>query len=157
MSNKLIDISALSTYKTNADAKYQDKLTAGNCISLNNNVASAGASFTDCNFSNVSIANATTVTAASLTLQPGNYIFMYACQFSSNSSGYRRCMIVPSGGTTINDYRKAVNGYLSNTCIVAMFQVSAADYPNGRTYEFRIRQNSGKTLAAYPRGGYIKF
>lgn len=34
MSNKLIDLNALSTYKTSSDAKYQDKLTAGTGITL---------------------------------------------------------------------------------------------------------------------------
>lgn len=42
MSNKLIDLSALSDYKTRSDAKYQDKLTAGTGISIDaNNVISA--------------------------------------------------------------------------------------------------------------------
>ena len=40
MSNKLIDLSALSEYKTRSDAKYQDKLTAGTGISISNNVIS---------------------------------------------------------------------------------------------------------------------
>ena len=34
MSNKLIDLNALSEYKTNSDAKYQDKLTAGAGITI---------------------------------------------------------------------------------------------------------------------------
>ena len=34
MSSKLIDINALSTYKTNSDAKYQDKITAGTGITI---------------------------------------------------------------------------------------------------------------------------
>lgn len=42
MSNKLIDLSALSEYKTRSDAKYQDKLTAGTGISISaSNVISA--------------------------------------------------------------------------------------------------------------------
>lgn len=41
MSNKLIDLSALSEYKTRSDAKYQDKLTAGSNITISNNVISA--------------------------------------------------------------------------------------------------------------------
>ena len=40
MSNKLIDLSALSTYKTQSDAKYQDKLTAGTGITLSSNTIS---------------------------------------------------------------------------------------------------------------------
>ena len=34
MSNKLVDLSALSEYKTQSDAKYQDKLTAGTGITI---------------------------------------------------------------------------------------------------------------------------
>ena len=41
MSNKLIDLDALSEYKDNADLKYQNKLTAGNCFSIVSNVISA--------------------------------------------------------------------------------------------------------------------
>jgi hypothetical protein len=42
MSNKLIDLNALSSYKTQSDLKYQDKLTAGTGISIDaNNVISA--------------------------------------------------------------------------------------------------------------------
>ena len=33
MSNKLIDLNALSDYKTQSDLKYQDKLTAGTGMS----------------------------------------------------------------------------------------------------------------------------
>ena len=41
MSNKLIDLNALSEYKDYSDLKYQDKLTAGTGISIDaNNVIS---------------------------------------------------------------------------------------------------------------------
>ena len=43
MSNKLIDLNALSSYKTQSDLKYQDKLTAGSGISIANNVISTTA------------------------------------------------------------------------------------------------------------------
>lgn len=49
MSNKLIDLNALSEYKDYSDLKYQDKLTAGTGISIDaNNVISAtgGGSYT---------------------------------------------------------------------------------------------------------------
>ena len=36
MSNKLIDLNALSSYKTQSDLKYQDKLTAGSNITISN-------------------------------------------------------------------------------------------------------------------------
>lgn len=41
MSNKLIDLNALSEYKDYSDLKYQDKLTAGTGINITNNVISA--------------------------------------------------------------------------------------------------------------------
>lgn len=40
MSNKLIDFNALSSYKTQSDLKYQDKLTAGDGIGISNGVIS---------------------------------------------------------------------------------------------------------------------
>lgn len=41
MRNKLIDLNALSSYKTQSDLKYQDKLTAGTNITINGNTISA--------------------------------------------------------------------------------------------------------------------
>ena len=41
MSNKLIDLNALSSYKTQSDLKYQDKLTAGTNITISGNTISA--------------------------------------------------------------------------------------------------------------------
>lgn len=159
MSNKIIDVNALSVYKTNADAKYQDKLTAGNGITIDNNVVSAVSTFASPSLAGTTtVPNATTTSLGSLTLAPGNYILMFVCQFSSNASGYRRCYMKPSDAAEYyNDYRKAVNGTLTPTSIFAMFSVSATDYPNGRTYEFYARQNSGSSRTAYPRCAYIKF
>jgi hypothetical protein len=45
MSNKLIDLNALSSYKTQSDLKYQDKLTAGNNITISGNTISAQTTF----------------------------------------------------------------------------------------------------------------
>lgn len=41
MAEKLIRLPQLQEFKTKADLKYQDKLTAGNNITINNNVISA--------------------------------------------------------------------------------------------------------------------
>lgn len=57
MSNKLIDLNALSSYKTQSDLKYQDKLTAGSNISINNGVISATAATYSAG-DNISINNA---------------------------------------------------------------------------------------------------
>lgn len=45
MPSKLIKLEQLQRFKTNADAKYQDKLTAGTNITISNNVISAQASY----------------------------------------------------------------------------------------------------------------
>lgn len=45
MADKLIRLPQLQRFKTNADAKYQDKLTAGTNITISNNVISAQASY----------------------------------------------------------------------------------------------------------------
>ena len=45
MAEKLVRLPQLQRFKTNADAKYQDKLTAGTNITISNNVISAQASY----------------------------------------------------------------------------------------------------------------
>lgn len=45
MAEKLIRLPQLQRFKTNADAKYQDKLTAGSNITISNNVISAQTTF----------------------------------------------------------------------------------------------------------------
>lgn len=164
MSNKLIDLDALSEYKDNADLKYQNKLTAGNCFSIVSNVISAKPTFVvQINTGSQSVASGSVKNLASVNLPPGNYILVYTCQFSSNSNGYRQCSFARTASGSDNlgafyiDRRKAVSGTLTTTSVFAIFQVSATDYPNGRTFYFNARQNSGSSLTAYPRAYYIKF
>ena len=69
MSNKLIDLNALSSYKTQSDLKYQDKLTAGTGINITNNVISAtggggGATYTAGDGIDISAQNVISVTGA---------------------------------------------------------------------------------------------
>lgn len=45
MAEKIIRLPQLQRFKTNADAKYQDKLTAGDNVTISNNVISAQTTF----------------------------------------------------------------------------------------------------------------
>lgn len=67
MSNKLIDLNALSSYKTQSDLKYQDKLTAGSNISISNNTISA----IDTTYSDATTASAGLMSSADKTKLDG--------------------------------------------------------------------------------------
>lgn len=162
MSNKLIDFDALSNYKTYADLKYQDKLTPSDNISMNNGVVSVAPTYREISLSNVRLTSGTKTTVSTITLMPGNYILSFVCQFASNSSGRRRCSISTNTnwdgmGLAYMDIRKAANGALTHSSVFAMFQVSATDYPNGRTFYLLALQNSGSSITVYPRCYYLKF
>lgn len=167
MSNKLIGLSQLQEFKTKSDLKYQDKLTAGNNISISNDVISAiegGVTYVGVTLPDTqSIANNTVVKIEEITLQPGKYIITYTCTFNSNSSGYRQCGFslnttdITGFGRNWGDSRRAVSGDRTQTCVSGTFEVSASDYPNGRTFYFLARQNCGSALTARPRFSYIKF
>ena len=163
MSNKIIDLDALSEYKTNADLKYQDKLTANANITLNNNVISVTPPYLALHTSgSSSVASGSRKNIGSVILAPGNYILTFTCKFSSNSTGYRQCgfstgKYLDNLGAAYYDSRKAVNGDFTQTTVSALFQVSATSYPNGRTFNFIVNQNSGSTLTVYPRCYCLKF
>lgn len=163
MSNNLIDLNALSEFKTRSDLKYQDKLTASGNISLNNNVASVTPTVADVSLGTKSVANSSVTNVGSLTLSPGNYYLMFTCDFASNATGYRQCGFSTSSstitgfGTQFCDSRKAANGVNTMVQVVGIFNVSASSYPNGRTFYFTAKQNCGKALNSYPRYYYYKF
>lgn len=165
MSNKLIDLNALSAYKTSSDAKYQDKLTAGSSISLTNNVVSVAPTLVDVKLNSKTVGNNTVVEVGSVTLAPGNYVIVYSCEFSSNSSGYRQCGFstnttdITGFGRSWGDTRSPVttSSVDTTTRVDGVFDVSATDYPNGRTFYFLAKQTSGSSLTAYPRYYYFKF
>ena len=165
MSNKIVDLDALSEYKTKADQKYQDKLTAGDSITINNDVISVTPYYSGNVLSgSKSISNSVTE-VGNITLAPGNYILTYTCQFASNSYGYRQCgfstkaTTLDSFGAAYWDSRRAVNGVPTQTMVSAVFQVSATDYPNGRKFYFVAKKSNGSNtnLTAYPRCYYYKF
>lgn len=164
MSNKLVDLNALSEYKTKSDLKYQDKLTAGSSISISNNVISATPTcVTNTLSGSQSVANNTIVSFGSITLMPGNYIISYTCTFGSNSTGYRQCGFstnttdITGFGRGWGDNRVADSGVETTTCVSGSFDVSASSYPNGQTFYFLAKQNSGSSLNAMPRCSYLKF
>lgn len=166
MTDKIISLTNLQEYKTYADAKYQDKLTAGNNISINNNTISKVGfpTFSGGLLSgSESVANNTLTTVGEVTLQPGIYALMYTCAFDSNSTGYRLCAFsinttgVVDFGWNYIDLKAAVPSIDSQTSVTALFEVSAEDYPNGRTFYFLAKQNSGSSLTCMPRAYYFKF
>ena len=166
MSSKLIDINALSEFKDGSDAKYQDKLTAGDNISISNGVISAKPTLVTTETlgitNRVSTANNTITKLAEVTLQPGIYFIAYTCYFASNATGYRACgfsttMYLDSLGVAYADWKRAASGSGTCTRVTGVVEVSASSYPNGRTFNLLGQQNSGGALNASPRLFYVKF
>lgn len=166
MSDKLISLTNLQEYKTYADAKYQGKLTAGSNISISNNVISKKGipTYSGGLLSGTkSVANNSLTKIGEVTLQPGIYCLAYTCTFDTNVSGYRLCALsinttgVVDLGWDCLDLRYAVPQVNSQTSVTALFEVSASDYPNGRTFYFLAKQNSGSNLNCMPRAYYFKF
>lgn len=171
MSDKLISLDQLQEYKTYADAKYQNKLTAGSNITISNNVISANgipihsgaliSGWPDIPSSSASIYTAATK-VGEVTLQPGIYFVEYTCMFMGNTTGSRRIAIstnqyVDGLGYAYMDIRMTNSGANTMTAVIAIINVSASEYPNGRTFNFLAAQNSGSTLTTIPRAFYLKF
>lgn len=169
MSTKLIDLSGLSAYKTSSDAKYQDKLIAGTGITISGNTISASskaATYIDSAGGGgaASVASGTLTKVREITLQPGRYLVQYVCQFASNANGgYRQCGIsinttaIDGLGDFGWDSKAVASGVNTQTGVTVVVDVSASDYPNGRTFYLLARQNSGSTLTTYPRCYALKF
>ena len=164
MSNKLIDLNALSNYKTQSDSKYQDKLTAGDSITISNNVISVAPTFMRIlDSGNQTVTNNAVNELGHVTLAPGNYFLTYTCLFDTNGTGYRQCgfsinnTALDGFGLLWNDSRISTSGVVTQTMVTGSFEVSASDYPNGRTFYFLAKQNSGSSLTATPRCYAFKF
>lgn len=167
MSNKLIDLNALSEYKTQADLKYQDKLTAGDSISLINDVITLSPTYVNVDFDSAyAVANNTLTNLKSITLMPGKYILSYGWDTpnSDEYSGLRQCGFsinttdLTGFGRNWGDFRIAtLKGNTPN--VFGIFSVSASDYPSGRTFYFLAQQTNGSsvTLNVSPKCYYLKF
>lgn len=164
MSNKLIDLSALSEYKDYSDLKYQDKLTAGNNVTISSNVISVNPTFLlILDSGNKTVPNNSLYEMGDVTLMPGTYVIDFTCTFASNATGYRQIGFSPDNtditgyGLAWSDTRGAVNGAATQTEVVGVAEVSATAYPNGQKFYFLALQNSGGNLQGTPRCYAFKF
>lgn len=170
MPEKLIRLTQLQRFKQKADAKYQDKLTAGNNITISGNTISAFAAQSNPTYDQVSfsksVPSGTITSMGSVTLMPGTYFVVYQCRFpyNSGSNKYRQCGFSTSTtditgfGRSWGDYRKNINvvGIYDKPRVAGVCTVSASDYPNGRTFYLLARQNSSSAITAVAFCHYIK-
>lgn len=168
MAKKLIKLEQLQRFKSKADAKYQDKLTAGSNISISNNTISVFAAqsnptYTELNLDTSYVTYDDTIrNIKTVTLMPGTYFLVYTCRFSANSTGYRQCGFSTSQtditgfGRSWGDSRKANTNAYTYTRVSGVFNISASSYPNGQTFYLLARQNSGGALYVYPYCSYVK-
>lgn len=163
MSNKLISLPQLQEFKTSSDAKYQDKLTAGNNISIVNDTLSVTTPtyFAVKSSGSNSISNNTIVNIGQVVLLPGKYLVIYTCLFELETTGYCQCGFSTST-TDITGFGRAWGDNRNywgdtQTRVAGVIEVSASSYPNGQTFYMLAKQTSGSTVTAYPRCYYIKF
>lgn len=167
MSDKLIDLTRLQTYKTYSDAKYQNKITAGSNINISGNVISrSGApTYVPLPSSTVSVPNNSITEVGSVVLQPGIYVLSFTCTFTNNNTtdSYRQCgfstntRYLDSFGSAYWDSQRSIGSAPTQTMVTAIFEVSASSYPNGRTFYLLAKQNSGYSIDVLPRCYYLKF
>lgn len=166
MAEKLIRLDQLQRFKTKADAKYQDKLTAGNNINIAGSTISVIAAQSNpirtALSLNYSYSTEDTVIKKiyTVTLMPGIYFLVYTCYFNYGGSGYRQCGFSTSEtditgfGRAWGDSRYSSTGI--QTCVSGVFDVSASSYPNGRTFYLLARQKSGGSISVRPKCTYVK-
>ena len=167
MAEKLIKLEQLQRFKTKADAKYQDKLAAGNNINITGSTISVFAAQSNPTYTKLDLSysyidsNVLTV-MGSVTLMPGTYFLVYTCYFPDVSGGgYRQCGFstnttdITGFGRAWGDYRKD-SGRNTQTCVAGVFNISASSYPDGQTFYFLARQNSGGRFIIYPDCSYVK-
>lgn len=171
MSNKLIGLDQLQEFKTRSDAKYQDKLTAGSNISINNDEISSNpwvATYVAAKNSGEQTVNTgSIVNLGSVTLAPGKYFIVYTCTFAVVSGASAVTGYVQAGfsanttditgfGRGWGDNRKSSSLIETQTSVSGVTEILASDYPNGRTFYMLAKHNT-RNRTCYPRCYYIKF
>lgn len=164
MSNKLIGLNQLQEFKTQSDAKYQDKLTAGSNITISNNVISA--SITSPTYvvvkdsGSVSVSTNSIRNIGSVTLQPGMYFLVYTCMFTTTGTGYGgyvQCGFstnttdITGFGRGWGDNRKKLSGSPAQTCVSGIIRCTAA------TTFYMLAKHNASAMYCEPRCYYIKF
>jgi hypothetical protein len=167
MPEKLIRLPQLQRFKAKADLKYQNKLVAGDNINISGNTISAIATpsnptYTKLDLSDRYIDSTILSSMGSITLMPGTYFLVYTCYFPDVSGGgYRQCGFstnttdITGFGRSWGDFRKDSGGD-TQTCVAGVFNISASSYPDGQTFYFLARQNSGNRFIIYPDCSYVK-
>lgn len=168
MAEKLIRLEQLQRFKTKADAKYQDKLAAGNNINITGSTISVFAAQSNPTYTqvalNYSYSTESTVIKSikSITLMPGTYFLVYTCYFNNGGgSGYRQCGFstnttdITGFGRAWGDFRYA-GRQGRQTCVSGIVNVSASSYPNGQQFYLLARQSGNASLLVYPSCSYVK-
>lgn len=120
MSNKLIDLNALSEYKDYSDLKYQDKLTAGSGININNGVVSATPVYSNTTISRPDTTPSVSARATSTVFtatRDCKIAFEIQCQTLENSA---KDVLVLLNGTRVygqfqpitQKYQRIIHGFL---------------------------------------------
>lgn len=162
MSNKLISLSCLQEFKTHSDAKYQDKLTAGNNISIINDVISATSVQPTyravMDSGRYALANDTIVNLGSVTLSPGKYFIVYTCyMMPGSSSGYAQCGF-STNTTDITGFGRSWGDNQSVLRDQTQPRVAGViNVTSSQTFYMLAKQTSGSDCYCYPRCYYIKF
>lgn len=126
MSNKLIDLNALSEYKTKSDLKYQDKLTAGDGIGISNGVISVSgllkthpftvsSSVTDQSIT-VPYSSAEYILLGLTILDKGSYVNLM-CYRNDYITGFY------FQGTTVHFVRKSANYWAGNSATLYFLKI----------------------------------
>lgn len=168
MAEKLIRLEQLQRFKTKADAKYQDKLTAGSNVNISGNTISVFAAQSNPTYTEVNLSSGyvtqtgTILNIESITLMPGTYFLVYTCRFYNIYGGYRQCGFstnttdITGFGRSWGDFRKFNSNSYTFTRVSGVVNVSASSYPNGQTFYLLARQNSGKDVRVEPYCSYVK-
>lgn len=126
MSNKLIDLNALQAYKTSSDAKYQDKLTAGDGIGISNGEISVSGLLKTATFT---VSSSVTDQSITVPYSSEDYILLGLTVLNNgvyiNLMCYRNDYITGFyfQGTTVHLVRKSASYWAGNSAILYFMKV----------------------------------